>query len=462
MRKNAALVACVIGLVSCSTEQDPFEDLKEIGEEMMGGDATVFDLSVNAFGHAAPNLTGTKDLEFVTGNAFFKRNWVTSPASTEDLDGLGPLFNARSCSACHLLDGRGAPPTDAVEEPLGLLFRLSVSDGAGGTKPDTNYGGQFNNHATQGVDGEGKVSVTYEEINGTYPDGTAYALRKPKNTFYDLNYGGLPADLMVSPRVAPHMVGLGLLEAVDESTLLAFADEHDTDNDGISGRPNYVWDILKGEKSIGRFGWKSNQPTVRQQVAGAFRGDIGITSALFPEQPCAEGQADCEQAYAENSPELTNDILDRVALYSATLAVPGRRDWEEPEVLKGKELFGQLNCTACHIPKMTTGSNGEVPEFENQTIRPYTDLLLHDMGEELADHRPDELATGLEWRTPPLWGIGLIHVVSGHTFLLHDGRARNMEEAILWHGGEAQASREAFKNLQKTERQNVIKFLESL
>ena len=438
-----------------------FEKWLETGEELMGGDATVFDLSVNAFGHAAPNLTGVKDLEFVTGNAFFKRNWVTAPASTEDLDGLGPLFNARSCSSCHLRDGRAAPPSGPGETPVGLLYRLSVPDG-NQIKPDLYYGGQFNHLAIMGVDPEGSVSVSYEELPGSYPDGNTYSLRVPKSTFTDLNYGELSTDLMISPRIAPHMIGLGLLEAIDESTLLSFEDESDANGDGISGRANYVWEIEKDQLSIGRFGWKSNQPTVRQQVAGAFLGDIGITSKLFPEQACASLQDQCMEAYSETGYELDDKILDRVTLYSATLAVSGRRNWDQAEVLKGKAFFEQMNCTGCHVSKITTGTSGEFPEFFNQTIRPYTDLLLHDMGEGLADHRPDELATGKEWRTPPLWGIGLFSLVSGHTNYLHDGRARNLEEAILWHGGEAENSKEAFKKLKQEERQFVIQFLESL
>lgn len=457
------LMLSVFCLTSCVEDSEPsYEKYKEEGEQYAGGATTVHDESVNAFGHAAPNLTGDKELLFVTGNAFFKRNWVTAGSSTEDLDGLGPYFNARSCSSCHALDGRAAPPLTADEQPLGLLFRLSrPGEVEWSPLPDENYGFQFQPHAILGLDGEGTVMVTYTEMAGQYPDGTTYSLRKPSYTFKDLNYGAMHAETQVSPRIAPQMIGLGLLEAISEVTLESLADPDDTDGDGISGRINYVINALTGESMIGRFGWKANQPTVEQQVAGAFNGDLGITSSYFPDQPCAPAQ-DCSELPDGGSPELTEDILSRVSLYSETLAVPLRRDWDDAQVLQGKEAFTKVGCYGCHVPKLVTGDYSRHTEFSNQTIFPYTDLLLHDMGVGLADNRPDGLATGTEWKTPPLWGIGLIHVVNQHTFLLHDGRARNVEEAILWHGGEAENAKEAFKSLTKTEREALIKFVNSL
>lgn len=455
--------ALLVLFSACKTEDEkPYESLLEEGEEFSGGDVTVYDESVNAFGHAAPNLTDEEDFQFVTGNAFFKRNWVTAPASTADLDGLGPFFNARSCSSCHALDGRAAPPASPEEEPLGLLFRLSRPSGIEWEPlPDDNYGYQIQPHGILGVDGEGFVKVSYVEVGGTYPDGSTYSLRQPHYDFSGLNYGPLNDATQVSPRIGPQMIGLGLLEAIPEVTLLSYADPDDTNGDGISGRPNYIKDVRTGNDVIGRFGWKANQPTVRQQVAGAFNGDIGITSSLFPDQPCAPNQ-NCDEIMNGGSPELSEDILDRVSLYSEVLAVPRRRNWDQVEVLQGKGLFQTIGCAGCHLPKLMTGEYEVHPKFSNQTIRPYTDLLLHDMGEGLADHRPDGLASGSEWKTPPLWGLGLIHVVSGHTYLLHDGRARNIEEAILWHDGEAANARDKFKSLKKSEREALITFIESL
>lgn len=442
---------------------DPLSKYRVEGEQYSGGEATVFNESVNAFGEAAPNLTGNKDLFFVSGNAFFKRNWVSAPASTADLDGLGPLFNARSCSSCHLLDGRGKPPQSIGEEPVDLLFRLSrPSQDGNGTRKDENYGGQFNHLSVLGVPPEGNVTVRYEEIPGEYPDGTTYSLRNPTYEFDSLAYGAFSKDMMISPRIAQHLVGLGLLEGIPEERLKELADPEDKNGDGISGRINYVYDHINEKMSVGRFGWKANEPSVRQQTAVALREDIGITSAAFPEELCAENQTDCKRSPSGGEPELSQDILDRLALYTETLAVPARRDWEDVQVLKGKKAFIEIGCASCHVPKHKTGEHPEHPEFSSQTIYPYTDLLLHDMGPGLADGRPDGEATGTEWRTPPLWGIGLIQTVSGHTFFLHDGRARNLEEAILWHGGEAETARNKFKQLSKNERENLITFLNSL
>lgn len=447
--------------LACNDNEMPSDSILEEGEQLSGGDATVYDLSVNAFGNSAPNLSGDKDLLFVTGNAFFKRNWVTAPSSTEDLDGLGPVYNSRSCSGCHNLDGRGRPPLTPQESPLALLFRISAPGIQWKPVDDDAYGGQLQNLSILGIESDGDASVSYVEVPGSYPDGTWYSLRKPVYTFI-LNHGDFAAGTMVSARIAPHLVGLGLLEAVDESQLLMMADPEDNNHDGISGRLNHVWDVIRQASAVGRFGWKANQPSIRQQVAAAFNGDIGITSDLFPLQPCGLNQKDCNDAVSGGQPELSQDILDRVVLYSASLAVPRRRDWDDQTVLKGKLLFREISCSGCHVPKIVTGSHGDFPEFMNQTIYPYTDLLLHDMGEGLADHRPDFEATGKEWRTPPLWGIGLIPVVNGHSYLLHDGRARNIEEAILWHAGEAEASKKSFKELSETDREAVIRFVESL
>lgn len=453
------LFSCI---AACNPQQDLYLASIEEGEQFPGGAATTDDFSMNAFGHAAPNLTGGKDMEFVTGNAFFKRNWVTSPSSTADLDGLGPLFNARSCSSCHEFDGKGAPPNLIDEEPVALLFRFSVPNASENVAAEPSYGGQFNHLSIMGVKPEGKVKVSYQEKVISYADGSTASIRQPTYEFEDLQYGEFAAGTMVSPRIAPHMVGLGLLEAISETDLKKLADEQDADGDGISGKINYIWDLEHQKLAVGRFGWKANQPSVKQQVAAAFLGDIGITSSLFPIEACAGNQADCKEAYKEEQPELTDNILHRVSLYSQTLAVPMRRSFDTDSILKGKKLFATLNCNSCHNPSFVTASHPDLPEFENQKIFPYTDLLLHDMGEGLADNRPDGLASGTEWKTPPLWGIGLSETVNGHSFLLHDGRARNVEEAILWHGGEASTSTAAFKELSKQDRTFLIDFINSL
>jgi CxxC motif-containing protein (DUF1111 family) len=202
---------------------------------------------------------------------------------------------------------------------------------------------------------------------------------------------------------------------------------------------------------------------VEQQTAGAFSNDIGITSRIFPHENYTSYQAQYLQKLPTGgNPELEDDALDAVVFYIQTLAVPARRNIEDFAVKEGKKLFFQIGCESCHTSKMTTSSTAKPVHLANQTIRPYTDLLLHDMGEGLADHRPDFEATGSEWRTAALWGLGLQKTVSKHTNFLHDGRARSIEEAILWHGGEAEKSKNSFMNLKKSERASLLKFIDSL
>jgi CxxC motif-containing protein (DUF1111 family) len=267
---------------------------------------------------------------------------------------------------------------------------------------------------------------------------------------------------MMSPRVAPAMTGLGLLEAISAQDVLANADPDDQDGDGISGRPNYPVDVRTGKKTLGRFGWKANQPSLAQQSAGAFLGDIGITTSLFNSQNCSPQQAECSAASSGGDPELDDERLNEVVYYSAFLGVPARRDVHDPEALAGEELFRQVGCSSCHVETLHTGVRPEFPELSEQIIHAYTDLLLHDLGDALADGRPDYDAGGNEWRTPPLWGIGLFQDVNHHTRYLHDGRARNLEEAVLWHGGEAESSRAAFVALEASERQQLLRFLATL
>lgn len=434
------------------------------GEHLPGGKLnTVSDISPNAFSFPSPALKEMEKLNFFVGNSFFKVNWVASPASTKARDGLGPTFNARSCAACHLKDGRGSPEF-AGDMTTGLLLRLSIpgTDKFGGPKAEPNYGGQLNDHGIPGVPKEGTIKVEYEEIPGEFADGTKYSLRKPVYTIIDQQFGELHKDVMISPRVGQHIIGMGLLEAIPEKDILANADAEDKNNDGISGRPNYVWNAAENKKSLGRFGWKANQPSVKQQTAGAYLGDIGITTSLNPDQNLTPVQKEAAEAPHGGEPELDDDDLDKTVLYVANLAVPARRNYKDPEVLKGKKIFNDINCSSCHVAQFQTGKHPDFDNLSNQKIFPYTDLLLHDMGPELADNRPDFEASGTEWRTPPLWGIGLIQTVNGHTFFMHDGRARNLEEAILWHGGEAEKSKEQYKKLTKENRERLIKFLRTL
>jgi len=457
------LLAAYLGFVGVVSAKSG-DDRKHPDAAYSAGDATIFVSNQHAFGKSLPELPVSKLRDFAFGNRLFNTQWVTAPASVETLDGLGPVFNRNSCSGCHTRDGRGQPPTSPDEPMTSMLVRLSVpgTDEHGGPKPHPKYGDQINDRAILGVPAEGRVAVSWKPVHGKFADGTIYELRQPVYTFKALAFGELGDDVMFSPRVAPAVYGLGLLEAVPAETIQSFADADDTDGDGISGRPNDVWDVQRQKRVLGRFGWKANQPTLRQQIAAAFVGDIGITSSLFPAENVAAGQNDARGAKTGGEPELRDKFLDRITFYSQSLAVPAHRNVDDPHVVRGRKLFAAIGCAACHVPEMRTGKHPDVPQLSNQLIRPYTDLLLHDMGDGLADNRPDFEATGREWRTPPLWGLGLVKVVNGHTTLLHDGRARNAEEAILWHGGEGEASKEAYRKLSAEERAALLAFLESL
>jgi CxxC motif-containing protein (DUF1111 family) len=446
---------------NAETQQPPDADA---ARARSGGDTTSFSLGRLAFSKAAANLKGEREDSFFVGNSLFNRDWVTAPASTADFDGLGPTFNARSCSGCHFKDGRGRPPFTEEEPMTSMLIRLSVpgSDEQGGPRPEPTYGGQLNPYGILGVAGEGDPRVITQLEPGRYDDGAAYELSVPSYELRDLAYGNLADDVLLSPRTAPQMIGLGLLEAISESDIVARADADDSDEDGISGRPNQVWDVASESVKLGRFGWKANQPSLAQQTAGAFLGDMGITSAPFSGQNCTEAQPECLAAPHGGEPEVDDDLLQQVIYYTKLLAVPARRDLNDPLVRQGEALFGSLGCKGCHTETFVTGVLEDLPELSGQTIHPYTDLLLHDMGEALADGRPDFEADGNEWRTPPLWGIGLFEAVNDHTRYLHDGRARNLEEAVLWHGGEADSSAAAFKALGADERAALLRFLESL
>ena len=431
---------------------------------LLGGQASVYDATPNAFSQPAPGLDRDRELHFFVGNSFFNQNWVSAPASTRARDGLGPLFNARSCAGCHFKDGRGRPPRTGTERGTGLLLRVSVPgptrDGA--PLPDPAYGGQIQDASIPGVRAEAGIAIEGSDVPGRYGDGSPYVLNEPSYRLADLGYGALHPELQLSPRVAPQMIGMGLLEAVPDAEILARADPDDGDGDGISGRPNRVPDHVGGGAALGRFGWKAGQPTVLQQTAAAFLHDIGITTHLFPSENCTPQQVACLGAPGGGRPEIADDDLMKVVLYASSLAVPAMRDPRDPEVLRGSRTFDEIGCGRCHVRTLATGEHPTIPALSHQTIHPYTDLLLHDMGEGLADGRPDFEASGSEWRTPPLWGIGLFETVNGHTRYLHDGRARNLSEAILWHGGEAAAAREGFRELDARERAALLRFLGSL
>lgn len=471
--------------------------------ELTGGETTVWASGANAFSLPSANLADAEKTRFFVGNSFFKRNWVQAPASTTARDGLGPHFIARSCSGCHALDGRGAPPdfnrglqadnkpntpngsdtgsdTDTGHaQPVALLMRLSIpgTNERGEPNPDPVYGGQLNNAGIRGVKAEGKIAITHTPISGQFADGTTYTLYKPHYRITDLGYGPMHPDVMIGPRIAPQVIGMGLLEAIPaediEANVAAQQLLNDPLNKTIKGKANYVWDVVAQKKLIGRIGWKANVASVAHQTAGAFVGDIGITSMYFPNQDCMPAQKDClaapsgaEETDGGIEHEIRDELLGQVIFYQNTLAPAARRNINDPQVIQGEKIFHQAQCAQCHRPSYTTGKP-LYPQFSsmalsNQSIHPYTDLLLHDMGEDLADGRPDFLASGSEWKTPPLWGIGLIPDVNKHQFLMHDGRANGVMEAVLWHGGEALASRNYVLQLDKKDRDALVAFVNSL
>lgn len=457
-------LVCALALTAC-----PPPAAVDQGFELLGGRATIKNATGKAYTFPAPPLDDDQRDTFSLGDHFFNRNWVTAPASTSGFDGLGPLFNATSCSACHNLDGRAQPPKSETDQFLGLLIRVSIpGEGAhGGPKPVPFYGEQLQPRATMRVPAEVSLSLRYEEQAGNFPDGEPYSLRKPTYLITDAGYGDLPADVMLSPRIATSMIGLGLLESIPDETLLASADPDDSDGDGISGRVNMVWNERAQAATVGRFGWKANQPTIEQQTAAALVGDMGISSSLYPHQNCGEGEVECLAAPdgnddVEKEQEIDDMKFNAIVDYSHGLAVPARREWTDATVLHGEALFTEAGCASCHTPQVTGGALPRFLNLADQKLRPFTDLLIHDMGEALADHRPDFEATGTEWRTAPLWGLGLMQMVNGHQSLLHDGRARGPVEAILWHGGEAQKAKDAFVNMSKAERDALVRFLNDL
>ncbi|WP_460082174.1 di-heme oxidoreductase family protein [Pseudomonas sp. H3_H05] len=461
-----------LGLSAC--DDAPRFTQAEPGEARSGGAATVRKSDQNAFSQPSANLPPSRRVDFSVGNSFFRSPWVIAPSTTTARDGLGPLFNTNACQNCHVKDGRGHPPAPDATSAVSMLVRLSIPDAPAyakvieqlGVVPEPVYGGQLQDMSVPGVVPEGKVRVDYTPVPVRFKDGSVVELRKPNLQITQLGYGPLHPDTRYSARVAPPMIGLGLLEAIPDEALLANAKAQARENKGVAGRPNQVWDDVQQKTVLGRFGWKAGQPTLNQQNVHAFSGDMGLTTSLRPFDDCTQAQVDCQRAPSGNGPdgepEVSDNILRLVLFYSRNLAVPARRDVNSPQVLAGKNLFFQAGCQSCHTPKYTTAANAAEPELANQVIRPYTDLLLHDMGEGLADNRSEFKASGRDWRTPPLWGIGLTETVNGHTQFLHDGRARNLLEAVLWHGGEAQAAQRQVLAFNAEQRAALLAFLNSL
>ncbi|MDY7025534.1 MAG: di-heme oxidoredictase family protein [Pseudomonadota bacterium] len=477
----------LLALAACSEQNAvPNKLQSEPDEALSAGQATGFRVTAGAFSEASSNISFERKGDFLIGNDFFEDPWVIAPSSTKIRDGLGPLFNVSSCQSCHVNDGRGHAPDDGGTNFASLLIRSSrskLSDeqlaqmeaGLLAHVGDSKVGGQLQDRSIPGVPAEISTRVTYITKTITLSDNETVELRQPIWHLTN-HYGEFDEDTILSVRVAPPMIGLGLLEQIDEADIFALADPDDQNQDGISGRANMVWDVEASQVRLGRFGLKAGQPTVRQQVAAAFNGDLGLTTSLFPKEGCEPNQIECLSMPTGKGPgeayEIRDDVLDFVTFYSRNLAVPIRRNVDLPAVLRGRAIFNDIGCASCHVAQFTTTHSDEHIEQSEQVIRPYTDLLLHDMGEELADVSVNNeaqqfqlvefKANAREWRTAPLWGIGLTHIVDDEASFLHDGRARTILEAVLWHGGEAEASKQQVVDMSAAEREDLLAFLYSL
>jgi CxxC motif-containing protein (DUF1111 family) len=427
-------------LVGCGDNTEATGD-----ETRQGGDTTVDDRAATAFSHAAANLTADQQDEFQAGRSPFNFHWP--------IPVLGPLFNSDACVDCHGGNGRGVSQIGNGALQSQALVRVSLADGTpgatadvpGGDPPVPGLGLQLQDHATAGLP-EVVVTQTWIEHTESYGDGEIATLREPRLDIRRPDGSSLGPDVRTSYRQALGVVGLGLLEAVPDATLLALADPDDADHDGISGRVNLVWDSVHQATSIGRFGHKAAVATLREQTAAAFANDIGLSNSLLPEP---DGRHD-----------LADEQFEQTVFFVSTIAVPAAAP-RDAAARTGRMLFADLGCAGCHVPTLVTG-DAAIPQLAHQMIHPYTDLLLHDVGDALTDARRDFTAAGVEWRTPPLWGLGLVQRVQPGTTFLHDGRARSLAEAILWHGGEAEPAREAFRLASKQARDALIAFLETL
>ena len=424
-------------------------------ERLPGGATTTRVVGLGAYVQPVANLSLGRRAVFENGRAFFETDWVPGATATADRDGLGPTYNATSCVACHVRNGRGLPQADPDDRRPGVLLRIGDGDGA----VDPIYGGQVQPLAIAGVPPEARVRRIEQIVEHTLVAGTVERLQRPQYELTTLAHGPLARGMALSPRIANAIAGDGLLDAVPADAIRALEDPEDRDGDGVSGR--VAWLTVGGARALGRFGWKAAQPDVRHQCAAAFLGDIGITTGVFPEENCPPTQAACVAAPNGGRPEMNDARLDAVAAYVRLLGVPPRRGVDDAEVGAGRTAFYAVGCAACHRPSFVTAGAWE-SELDGQTIWPYTDLLLHDMGEGLGDGVTEGAAQGREWRTAPLWGLGLLATVHGAVALLHDGRARSVREAILWHDGEGRGARRRFESLSNAQQAALLRFVESL
>jgi len=457
MRSALGGVALLALLGACSQEQANNEELsKRENQKLYTKESGKY-----AFSQALKLSDEEEDFR-ILGKSFFTKPWVESPAATTARDGLGPLFSANSCIHCHPHNGAGLAQEKNGETHRSLVMHLSLFSESNlnndlimknGFIIEPTYGAQLSINGTSDVKYEGSVSLSYMQKELKYSDGESYRLHEPHYTLTDLQYGPLHKDTNVAPHIALALIGLGAIEEIDEEDILLYEDAQDRDKDGISGRANWVFNPETNATELGRFTWKAAAATLKQQVANAAHNDMGLTNPLYPNENCTESQKECQEApKGRGEFDLPMQRVDAITYYLKTLKIPAQR--RGAEFAAGREIFQTLGCAKCHVESFKTKQYG--------TIHPYSDFLLHDMGEALSDGHRMFKAEPNEFRTPPLWGIGLYESVSGELNLLHDGRAKSIEEAILWHGGEAQTQKMAFRALDKNRRETLIEFLKGI
>ena len=410
------------------------------------------------------NLTDEDYDKFMLGKSFFTIPWVEAPSVTTARDGLGPLFNANSCISCHPSNGRGVLFNKDGFVSRSLIAKLSIKSNDlkehkeslkyKGFVPNGIYGEQLSINAIHGIDFEGKIKVDFEELDITFPDGEKQVLLKPKYSLENLNYGVISNDTNISYRLASTLNGVGLIELILDNDILKNVDENDSNRDGISGKANYVYSNITKKEELGKYTWKAGVYSLKEQIASAAHNDMGLTTSIFPYENCTSVQKECNNApKARNKIDLPDERLDAITFYLKNLKAYSPKITNEYK--EGLEIFEQISCAKCHISSFETKKGFKV--------YPYSDFLLHDMGEELSDGKVEFMALAQEWRTAPLWGLALhVKINKEKPRLLHDGRARTFQEAILWHGGEALNSKENYMNLPKEKREKLLKFLEEL
>lgn len=457
MRNLIILIVSILFFWGCKKTIEFTESM--LDERLTADILTAFDESSQAYTHEFSGLNTEQQYLHDLGDKFFGQTFVTSPAPK--FGGLGPIFNNVSCQRCHTNEGRGFPLNERPGFQTTFLKVASLGEDIhGGPMPLEGFGIQIQDQAIAGVEPEASFNIQWETKEIKLSDGEIVYLRKPAIQIKQ-SYIPFPTEYLSSLRMARPNYGMGLLEAIEGNSILKNQDIQDADGDGVSGKANYVYDPISKSIQLGRIGWKAGVPNIKTQVAKAFNEDIGVTSSLFPLKN-AWGQTQMSKISNTSKLDVADSVIHAVAFYMKSLTVPARRNIADLDVIQGKKIFQQIGCNKCHVQYHNTKVDVTFPQLSNLIIQPFTDMLLHNMGPDLADNLSEYLANGNEWRTPPLWGISLTKKVNGNQFFLHDGRARTLLEAILWHGGEAEAVKSQVIQMSKSDRDKLIKFIESL